>query len=220
MMFSAQRVRRFAASLLGALLITSAIAPASVDLATGIRHVVSTGTLAECDQKASAALSAYLQHVLSPTQDEWIGTGPINSGMQSDTTSAGTIHCYAHTGGYVVTFTCTVEAPNNPYTATALCQDLLDNFEGKTQTALATPTPPPSGCNTQSLAGTWESDTSNKPSLTLDASGELTDSDQVIGSWTLSGLNVKLTYYGYHNLTLSSDGKHMSGSGYSFTRKC
>lgn len=195
------------------------MAPASVDLATGIRHVVTTGTIAECDQKASAALGAYLQNVSSPTPEEWMGVGPKAEGMQSDTTSSGTIHCYAHAGGYVVTFTCSVESPNNPYTATALCQDLLDNFEGKTQTALATPAPPPSGCNTQSLAGTWQSDNS-KIALTLDANGELTDSDQVIGSWTLGGLNVKLTYYGYHNLTLSSDGKHMSGSGYSFTRKC
>ncbi len=214
-----QRVSRFAAALFCALMLTSAIAPASVDLATGIRHVVPSGTIADCDSKASAALGAYLQHVLSPTQDEWVGTGPINSGMSSDTTSAGTIHCYAHAGGYVVTLTCTVEVPNNSYTATALCQDLLAHFEGTAQTALATPTPPPTGCNTASLAGTWQSDNS-KITLTLDQNGELTDSDSVIGSWTLSALSVKLTYYGYHNLTLSSDGKHMSGSGYSFTRKC
>ena len=220
MRFATQRVHRFGAALFCALAITSATAPASVDLATGIRHVVPSGSIAECDSKASAALGAYLQHVLSPTQDEWVGTGPINEGMQSDITSAGTIHCYAHAGGYVVTFTCTVEAPNNPYTATALCNDLLAHFEDKAQTALATPTPPPTGCNTASLAGTWQSDSNNKMALTLDQNGELTDSDNVIGSWTLNGLNVKLTYYGYHNLTLSSDGKHMSGSGYSFTRKC
>ncbi len=215
-----QRLRRFSTFLVCALIVCGAIASASVDLATGIRHVVPSGTLADCDSRASAALAAYLQHVLSPTQDEWVGTGPAGEGIQSDTTSAGTIHCYAHAGGYVVTFTCAVEAPNNPYTATALCQDLLAHFEGNAQTPLATPTPPPSGCTTASLAGTWQSDNNNKLTLTLDQNGELTDNESVIGSWTLSGLNVKLTYYGYHNLTLSSDGKHMSGSGYSFTRKC
>jgi hypothetical protein len=214
--FTRQHARRFAASLFCAVLITSAAAPASVDLATGLRHVVTTGTLAECDQKASAALGAYLQHVLSPTDNEWIGTGPIGA---NDVTASGTIHCYAHAGGYVVSFTCSVESPNNPFTATALCQDLLSNFEGTTQTALATPTPPPTGCNTATLAGTWVSE-DGKTTLTLDQNGELNDQDQVIGSWTLGGLNVKLTYYGYHNLTLSSDGKHMSGSGYNFTRKC
>ncbi|HTV92681.1 MAG TPA: hypothetical protein VMG98_08185 [Verrucomicrobiae bacterium] len=213
------RLQRFAGILFCALISTSAVAPASVDLATGIRHVVPTGTIADCDSKASAALGAYLQHVLSPTQDEWVGTGPKTEGIQSDTTSAGTIRCFAHAGGYVVTFTCSVEAPNNPYTATALCDDLLNNFEGQPQIPLATPTPPPSGCTTASLAGVWQSDNS-KMTLTLDQDGELTDSDNVIGSWVLNGLNVKLTYYGYHNLTLSSDGKHMSGSGYSFTRKC
>jgi hypothetical protein len=214
-----QRLGRFAIFLVCALIAARAIAPASVDLATGIRHVVPSGTIADCDSKASAALGAYLQHVLSPTQDEWVGTGPIGENVAPDTTSAGTIHCFAHAGGYVVTFTCTVEVPNSTYTATALCDDLLNNFEGRPQTPLATPTPPPSGCTTASLAGTWQSD-SNKLTLTLEQNGELTDSDNVIGSWTLSGLNVKLTYYGYHNLTLSSDGKRMSGSGYSFTRKC
>jgi hypothetical protein len=213
-------LQRFAGAFFCAVMITSATAPASLDLATGIRHVVPSGTLANCDSKASAALGAYLQHVLSPTPGEWIGTGPIGPNVAPDTTSAGTIHCFAHAGGYVVTFTCTVEAPNNPYTATALCDDLLNNFEGNPQVPLATPTPPPSGCTTATLAGTWQSDSNGKLSLTLDQNGELTDSDNVIGSWVLSGLNVKLTYYGYHNLTLSSDGKHMSGSGYSFTRKC
>jgi hypothetical protein len=212
-------MRRFAAMLFAALMITSAAAPASVDLATGIRHVVATGTMDECNYKARAALSAFLQNVTSPTQNEWIGNGPIAQGMQTDTTSAGTVHCYAHGSGYVVSFTCSVEAPNNPYTATALCNNLLSSFEGNVTTPLATPTPPPSGCTTASLAGTWVSD-NGKTTLTLDQSGELTDQDQVIGSWALSGLNVKLTYYGYHNLTLSSDGKHLSGSGYSFTRKC
>jgi hypothetical protein len=215
-----QRLRRFATFLIGALIVSVAVAPASVDLATGIRHVVPTGSIDDCNSKANAALGAYLRNVNSPTPGEWIGTGPVGSNVASDTTSAGTIHCFAHAGGYVVTFTCSVESPNNPYTATALCNNLLNAFEGKPVTPLATPTPPPSGCNTASLAGVWQSDSNSKLTLTLDQDGELTDSDQVIGSWTLSGLNVKLTYYGYHNLTLSSDGKHMSGSGYSFTRKC
>ncbi|HEX8806406.1 MAG TPA: hypothetical protein VF741_05630 [Candidatus Aquilonibacter sp.] len=210
-------MRRFAASLFCALLITSAAAPASVDLATGIRHVVPTGTMDECNGKARAALSAFMQNVTSPTPNEWSGNGPTGS---NDVTAAGTIHCYEHGSGYVVSFTCSVEAPNNPYTATALCNNLLNNFEGKMSAPLATPTPPPTGCTTANLAGTWQSDTNSKLTLTLDANGELTDNEDVIGSWTLSGLNVKLTYYGYHNLVLSSDGKHMSGSGYSFTRKC
>jgi hypothetical protein len=210
------RMRRFLSFLLCASLVTSAAASASVDLATGIRHVVTTGSMDDCNGKASAALAAYLHNVTSPTPGEWIGTGPITA---NDTTAAGTIHCYAHAGGYVVTFTCTVESPNNPFTASDLCNNLLNNFEGKPATALATPPPPPGGCTTASLAGTWVSD-DGKTTLTLDQAGELNDQDQVIGSWTLDGLNVKLTYYGYHKLTLSSDGKHMSGSGYSFTRKC
>jgi len=219
MALSAKRIHLFAGFLAAALLVTNAWAPAAVDIATGIRHVVPTGTMDECGAKARGALGSYLLNVTESSPGEFIGTGPTGQGMNADTTSAGTIHCYAHGSGYVVTFTCTTEAPNNPYGANALCQDLLDNFEGKPQTPLNTPPPIPGGCTTASLVGTWVSD-NGKNTLTLTADGELTDSDNVIGSWTLNGTNVKLTYYGYHTLTLSSDGKHLSGSGYSFTRKC
>ena len=99
-MLMTARIRRFVTFLLSALLVTSAVAPASVDLATGIRRVVTTGTLDDCNGKASAALAAYLHNVTSPTPGEWIGNGPITA---TDTTAAGTIHCYAHAGGYVVT---------------------------------------------------------------------------------------------------------------------
>ncbi|HUA10310.1 MAG TPA: hypothetical protein VMA98_13665 [Candidatus Acidoferrales bacterium] len=214
-----KRARLFAGFLAAVLLITIAVAPASVDIATGIRHVVPTGTMDECGTKARAALGTYLQNVSEPSPGEFMATGPIGPGVSSDTTSAGTIHCFAYGSGYVVTFTCTAEAPNNPYDANSLCQDLLANFEGKPQTALATPTPPPSGCTTATLVGTWVSNDS-KLTLTMTADGQLTDNEDVTGSWVLSGLSVKLTYYGYHNLTLSPDGKHLSGSGYSLTRRC
>jgi len=215
-----RRARRFAIFLVSVLFLTVSMAPAAVDFATGIRHVVASGTLDDCNAKAKAALEAYLENANEPTPGEWIATGPVGPNMSPDITSAGTIHCYAHAGGYIVSFSCMVEAPNNPYSARALCEDLAANFEGTPQTPLATPTPPPSGCTTATLAGTWRSDSDNTLTLKMDQSGELTDSEDVVGSWTLSGNAVKLTYYGYHNMTLSADGKHLSGGGYSFTREC
>ncbi len=50
--------------------------------------------------------------------------------------------------------------------------------------------------------------------------GDVTDSDGVSGNWALDGSTVTFTYYGNHTLTLSADGKHLHGGGYSLTRKC
>jgi hypothetical protein len=70
------------------------------------------------------------------------------------------------------------------------------------------------------LVGTWVSDNGSGVTLTADLSGDVTDNQGVSGNWGLRGMTVTLTYYGEHTLTLSDDGKHMRGSGYSFTRKC
>ena len=214
-----RRAQIFTAFLAAALLLTGSLAHAAVDLSTGLQHVEATGTLDDCSAKARTALGAYLQNVVSPSPGEWLATGVTASGMQRDVTASGTIHCYAHGSGYVVSFTCAVETPNNPYDAASLCQDLANNVMGKPETPLATPSPPPSGCNTVNLVGQWQDDNSSK-TFKLDDSGGLTDSDDVIGSWTLNGLNAIITYYGNHNMTLSSDGKHLRGGGLSWTRKC
>lgn len=214
------RSRVFAATLCAGILLTSALAPAAVDLSTGLIHVVPNGTMAECRSKAQAALAAYLQNPAEATPGEWIARGVSQSNGVSDTTAAGSIHCFAHGSGYVVSFTCAVEAPNNPYDAASLCEDLEANFEGTPQKPLATPTPMPTGCTTANLIGTWQSDGDNKLTLTMTPDGELTGSDGVSGSWYLNGMSAIITYYGNHTMTLSADGKHLRGGGYSFTRKC
>ena len=153
---------------------------------------------------------------------EYIGTGPLGAASAQALTSSGTIHCYPAVGGgsgYEVTFTCTVETPNNPYTAKELCLDLVHNVTGQPETALPTPTPEPTGCTTANLIGTWQSDKDNTV-LKMTSDGNLTDSDGVSGSWILYNGSATITYYGNHTLKLSADGKHLSGDGYSFTRKC
>jgi hypothetical protein len=200
-----------------------AAALASVDLSAGIRYVSPTGGLPECGAKARAALEAYIPGATEtpPGSGDWIAMG--QNGAIGVATSAATVRCYALPKGYVATFTCSVQVPANPYDANALCLDVAHKFYGgalKALAAMPTPTPVPTGCATNNLVGMWVSDGDPKLTLTMDLSGDITDSDNVSGNWNLDGMSVTLTYYGTHTLTLSADGKHLHGSGYNFTRKC
>jgi hypothetical protein len=201
----------------------SAAAPAAVEMSVGIRYVSQSGSLADCSSKARAALNAYLPSPSesSPGSGEWVAQA--QNPQAGAATSAATVRCYPLSTGYVVTFTCAVQLPENPYGADALCLDVAHKFYGGPLTALAvmpTPTPIPTGCSTVNLVGTWVADDKPELTLTMDLTGNATDNEGVSGNWGLKGNTVTLTYYGEHTLTLSSDGKHIRGGGYSFTRKC
>jgi len=197
----------------------AAPARAGVDMNTGIRYVYNLGSIADCGVKAKAALNAYLQNATekTPGSGEWLAYAKPTNGQN---TAAAVIQCGTAGKGYFVTFTCAVQKPGNSFDADALCLNIAHNFSGKTVTTLATPTPVPSGCSTTNLVGTWVSDSNSKLVLTMDTEGGLSDPDGVSGNWYLVGTTVTLTYYGNKTLTLSADGKHMSGSGASYTRKC
>ncbi len=212
-----------AVALIAGALCIPAPSRAAVQMSTGIRHVSPDGSSEECSAKAKASLDAYLQNAAesSPGSGDWLAAG--QNPLAGATTSAAAVRCYPLAKGYVVTFTCAVQAPENPYGADALCLDIAHKFYGGALTALAampTPTPVPTGCSTVNLVGTWVAE--DKPGLTLtaDLNGNVTDNEGVSGNWGLKGTTVTLTYYGEHTLTLSADGKHMRGGGYSFTRKC
>lgn len=194
--------------------------PAAVEMSTGIRYVIPSGSVGDCSAKAQAALSAYLQNPVEKTtgSGEWSATGPI--GVTGPATAAAVVRCLQVGNGYAVTFTCVVQIPGNPYAADALCLNIAHKFSGKAVTALPTPSPIPTGCTTANLVGTWTND--NKPGSTLqmDVNGGVTDSDGVSGNWNIYGNSANLTYYGTHAMKLSADGKHLTGDGYSFTRKC
>jgi hypothetical protein len=198
-------------------------APASVDVASGIRYVSPDGSLSDCSAKAKASLDAFLQGASeqSPGSGDWIAYS--QNGPAGTPTATAVLRCYALPKGYVVTFACVVQLPDNPYTADALCKDVAHKFYGGAITALSaipTPTPVPTGCATNSLVGNWVSDNDSKLTFTMGLDGDVTDSMGVSGNWALKGNAVTFTYYGNHTLTLSPDGKHMSGGGYSLTRKC
>lgn len=197
----------------------NAAAPAAVQMSVGIRYVMPSGTADECSTKAKTALSAYLENATesAPGSGDWMAIGPVGA---MSTTASAVVRCYPLAKGYVVTFTCIVQTPENPFTADDLCLDVAHNFSGKAVKPLAQPTPPPTGCTTANLAGTWVSDKDSTLTLTMTLQGELTDSQGVSGNWVLYGNSATLTYYGNHSMTLSSDGKHLRGGGYDFTRKC
>jgi hypothetical protein len=206
-----RRVAIVAAALLAGVVWYAPAALASVDLSVGIRKLSDTGSLADCSAKAKASLEAFLVEAseTSPGSGDWIAHS--TNGVAGTPTATAVVRCLALSKGYVVTFTCAVQLPDNPYGADALCLDVAHKFYGGAITALAaipTPTPMPTGCATNSLT------------FTMDLTGNVTDSEGVSGNWGLKGTTVTLTYYGNHTLTLSADGKHMHGDGYSLTRKC
>lgn len=211
---------RFSAALVTAAVLCTSVAFAAVQMSNGLRYVVATGSVSDCSAKAKTALNTYLQSATESADGtgEWVAMGPL--GASGPTTSGAAVHCSAVGNGYVVTFTCVAEIPGNPYPPDVLCSDIADTFSGKPVSPLPTPTPIPTGCTTVNLVGTWVSNDSEGTTLKMDPNGDVTDNLDVSGSWALYGNTVTLTYYGNHTLTLSPDGKHISGSGYNFTRKC
>lgn len=217
MTFSFRRMHLAAIAAIAAIVVCSTSAPAAVDMSVGLRYVIPQGPVQECGTKAKAALNAFLQYA-SESPDgsgDWHATGPI--GGSGPSTASAVVRCTAVGSGYVATFTCAVQTPASAYSANDLCLDVAHKFSGKTTVALATPKPPPSGCTTDSLVGTW---TGNDKTFKMTLDGDLTDNDGISGNWAMYGNSATLTYYGNHSLTLSPDGKHLSGRDFQLTRKC
>lgn len=208
------RTRLFALALAGAMASLVASAYGAVDMTTGIRYVVPSGTLADCSAKAKASLDAFLDDATESTtgSGSWTATGPAGGGS----TAAATVHCIALEKGYVVTFTCAAGS-GNPYGVVDLCTDVAHKFSGKPTVALATPPPPPTCGSLTNLVGKWV-DGDKTFVMTVDYG--LTGPDGVSGSWYLKGQTATITYYGDHVLTLSADGTHLNGRDYNLTRKC
>jgi len=210
--------------MLVAIVLCSSQAPAALDFSVGIRYVSDTGSTSECSAKAQQSLNAFLQGASesSPGSGDWIAHS--QNGVNGTPTASAVVRCFGLSHGYVVTFTCAVQLPDNPYTANALCLDVAHKFHGAGAiTALAaipTPSPEPTGCAPNSLVGTWVSDDNPKLTFSMGLGGDLTDSEGVSGNWSLKGNTATLIYYGTHTLTLSADARHLHGGGYSLTRRC
>ena len=208
------RTRLFALALAGAMASLVASAHGAIDMSAGIRYIVASGSLADCSVKAKSSLNAFLENATETTagSGSWIATGPVGGGS----TAAATGHCVALDRGYVVTFTCAAGS-GNPYGVNDLCFDVAHKFSGKPTVALATPPPPPTCGSLTNLVGKW---VDGDKSFVMTVDYGLTGSDGVVGSWYLNGTTATITYDGDHVLTLSADGKRLTGRDYNLTRKC
>ena len=218
-----RRATLTAIAVLAGMVWCSSGAPASLDIASGIRYVSPDGSLSDCSTKAKASLEVFLQGATEQGAGSGDWSAYSQNGPSGTPTATAVVRCYALPKGFVVTFTCVVQLPDNPYPAEGLCRNVAHKFYGGAITALAaipTPTPLPTGCATNSLVGSWVSDNDPKLTFTMTLTGDVTDSEGVSGNWALKGNVATLTYYGNHSMTLSGDGKHLSGGGYNLTRKC
>jgi hypothetical protein len=127
--------RRVAASAVGFALafgLARAVAPAALDLSVGEQRVVKGRPVSDCNGKAKQALDAVLTNaseIGTGDTGEWKALGAADSSGNSFAAAA--IHCYPlDDSGYVVTFTCAVQTPPNPDTASALCQKIASAFGG------------------------------------------------------------------------------------------
>ncbi len=211
-------MKRFLAAFAVAVLALSGAAHAELQMTSGIRYVEPNEPLATCNTKAQEALSTYLSNVAETAANSgvWTANGP--QGTTANTATA-VVRCVPYQKGYSAMFVCAIQAPPNPYTAEILCLDVAHKFSGQQVYPLPTPTPPPSGCTTTNLLGTWTNDNDSTKVITMTADGGLTDQDGVSGNWALNGDKASIAYYGLHTLTLSKDGKHLSGDLH-LTRKC
>ena len=125
------RVALFGAAFALAFGVLATPASAGLDLAIGAKKVVKGEPLSSCNDKAKAALNAVLENALEVGGDtgEWrASAAPDSSGNSS---AAAAVHCYPVDTGYLVTFTCAVQAPPYQDSANGLCTKLATAFDAK-----------------------------------------------------------------------------------------
>jgi hypothetical protein len=105
-------------------------APAALDMYVGARTAVQNEPIADCSTKAKNALNTVLQNAFEAVEGtgQWLAYGPPDYAGHPNATAV--IHCFPVDTGYVVTFTCAVDVPPNPDTASALCAKLAAAFGG------------------------------------------------------------------------------------------
>ena len=132
------RLASFAVAFAASAATLTAHASAEIEMVVGPRTTVANEPVSDCSAKAKTALNAVLQNAFEAGDGtgQWLAYGPLDSSGHSSATAA--IHCYPVESGYTVTFTCAVEVPPNPDTATALCNKLVAAFPAQ-KSALTVP---------------------------------------------------------------------------------
>lgn len=121
-----RRLVTVSAAILTCVALLTARAPAEILIAVGDSVTVANEPVSDCNAKAKTALDSVLQNAGDNGAGVWLAYGPPDSSGHSSATAA--IHCYPLDNGYNVSFTCAVEVPPNPDTATTLCTKLAAAF--------------------------------------------------------------------------------------------
>ncbi len=127
------RVACAAAALACGLALTNAPARANLDTVIAQRVVVPTGTPAECSARAKDALTTVMNSAFEAGKGsgQWIGVTRVGGSASA----AAVLECHPLDSGYVASFTCSVQVPPNPDTASTLCGKLTAAFGASTATA-------------------------------------------------------------------------------------
>ncbi len=125
------RVALFGAAFALAFGVLATPAFAGLELAVGAKKVVKGEPLSSCNDKAKTALNAVLENALEVGGDtgEWRASAAPDS--LGNSSAAAAVHCYPVDTGYVVTFTCAVQAPPYEDSADGLCTKLATAFDAK-----------------------------------------------------------------------------------------
>lgn len=121
-----RRIAIAAVALLTCVSFLTARAPAGILIAIGDSITVTNEPISDCNAKAKTALDSVLQNAGDNGAGVWLAYGPPDSSGHASATA--TVHCYPIDNGYNVSFTCAVEVPPNPDTATTLCTKLAAAF--------------------------------------------------------------------------------------------
>ena len=123
-----------AAALACGLALTNAPARANLDTVIGARAVVPNKPISDCSARAKSALTSVMNSAFEAGDGsgQWIGVTRIGGSASA----SAVIECHTLDTGYVASFTCSVQIPPNPDTASGLCTKLSTAFNAAS-TAMA-----------------------------------------------------------------------------------
>ncbi|HEX8806407.1 MAG TPA: hypothetical protein VF741_05635 [Candidatus Aquilonibacter sp.] len=117
----------FAAALALFVAFAGAAADATLDTVVAQHIAVPDKPATDCVARARTALNAVLQNAneTDPGSGEWVGVAQVSGSIAA----AAVVECHpVDAGGYLASFTCSVETPTYSDTASGLCDKLTAAF--------------------------------------------------------------------------------------------
>lgn len=110
--------------------LASSPASAALDMVIGPQASVTAKPFTDCSARAKNALTAVMQSATEAGSGSghWVGVQRLDGSVAA----TGVIECHPVDAGYRASFTCAVQVPPNPDTASALCAKLSSAFNAAT----------------------------------------------------------------------------------------